>query len=152
MSNNNVFKQASAVIVVTLLCFFVVPALSINLDTNIALSIGVLVGGSLAIFLSGNTSSAKIEGDDKPLETKTIYVGNLPYRANEAAVKDLFAKYGVVSSVRLMRDRNTGKRKGFGFVEMDEQGADKAISALNEQEFQQRTLKVREAKDKSSDD
>ncbi len=149
MSNNNVLKQASAVIVLTLICFFVLPFTSIELETNVALSLGVLIGGSLAILLPGGQATTT-SSSEKPLSTKTIYVGNLPYRANEAAVKELFAKYGEVSSVRLMRDRNTGKRKGFGFVEMDESGADKAITQLNEQEFQQRTLKVREAKDRAN--
>ncbi|MFT4925352.1 MAG: RNA recognition motif-containing protein [Phenylobacterium sp.] len=84
--------------------------------------------------------------------TKTIYVGNLPYRANEAIIKELFEKYGYVHSVRLLKDRQTGKRRGFGFVEMAESAALTAIAELNESEFQQRTLKVREAKDRPEKD
>ena len=79
---------------------------------------------------------------------KTLYVGNLPYRANEAAVRELFSNYGNVESVRLMKDKHTGKRRGFGFVEMAANDLDKAIAALNDAEFQQRTLKVREAKER----
>ncbi len=63
-------------------------------------------------------------------------------------VRELFEQQGQVFSVRLLKDKNTGKRRGFGFVEMAESDADKAISQLNEQEFQQRTLKVRKAKQK----
>jgi len=81
-------------------------------------------------------------------DLKTLYVGNLPYRANETAVKELFTLYGDVQSVRLMKDKHTGKRRGFGFVEMAANDIDKAISALNDTEFQQRTLKVREAKER----
>ena len=55
---------------------------------------------------------------------------------------------GKVFNVRLLKDKNTGKRRGFGFVEMAETDADKAINQLNDSEFQQRTLKVREAKQK----
>ena len=78
----------------------------------------------------------------------SIYVGNLPYRANEAAIRKLFAEYGLVLSVRLVKDRDTGKRRGYGFVEMPADAADAAIAALNETEYLQRTLKVREANEK----
>lgn len=81
-------------------------------------------------------------------EVKTIYVGNLPYRANEAAIRKLFSEYGLVLSVRLVKDRDTGKRKGYGFVEMPADVTDAAIQALNEAEYLQRTLKVREANEK----
>lgn len=92
--------------------------------------------------------SSSTEAEETAPALKTLYVGNLPYRANEHVVRKLFEEQGQVHSVRLMKDRQTGKRRGFGFVEMAEADADKAISALNESEFQQRTLKVREAKDK----
>lgn len=81
-------------------------------------------------------------------EVRTLYVGNLPYRANETAVRELFSTHGSVLSVRLMKDKHTGKRRGFGFVEMAANDLDNAISALNDTEFQQRTLKVREAKER----
>ncbi|MEJ2766424.1 RNA-binding protein [Photobacterium sp. MCCC 1A19761] len=80
-----------------------------------------------------------------PAGSKTIYIGNLPYRANESEVKKLFAEYGEVFAVRLMKDKRTGKRRGFGFVVMNNGDADTAISQLNNKEFGQRTLKVREA-------
>ncbi len=78
--------------------------------------------------------------------TMTLYVGNLPYRVHEGEVKALFGEFGPVNSVRLVRDRKTGRRKGFGFVEMSEAGAQKAMAKLNDFNFQERTLKVREAK------
>lgn len=90
-----------------------------------------------------SSSSNAANGD-----VKTLYVGNLPYRANETVVRELFAAYGLVHSVRLMKDKHTGKRRGFGFVEMAANDLDKAIDALNDTEFQQRTLKVREAKER----
>ncbi|GAB3037455.1 hypothetical protein GCM10027098_39620 [Bowmanella dokdonensis] len=78
-------------------------------------------------------------------------MGNLPYRASEEDVKEHFEIQGSVLSVRLMKDRRTGKRKGYGFVEMPEGDAEKAIRSLNDTEFQERTLKVRMAKDKQED-
>ena len=72
----------------------------------------------------------------------------MPYRANETAIRELFSNHGSVRSVRLMKDKHTGKRRGFGFVEMAMSDIDKAINALNDTEFQQRTLKVREAKER----
>ena len=104
----------------------------------------------VAPFISGS-SSAKADNENvaaTSTEVKTLYVGNLPYRANEAAVRHLFAEHGQVHSVRLMKDKHTGKRRGFGFVEMAGSDTEKAIAALNDTEFQQRTLKVREAKER----
>ena len=90
--------------------------------------------------------------NDGQVKTKTLYVGNLPYRANEGVVRALFEEQGKVFNVRLLKDKNTGKRRGFGFVEMAEADADKAINQLNDSEFQQRTLKVREAKQKQENE
>ncbi|MFZ5812548.1 MAG: RNA recognition motif domain-containing protein [Thermodesulfobacteriota bacterium] len=79
--------------------------------------------------------------------SKNIYVGNLPFRASEDNVRDLFAQYGAVSSVKLISDRETGKPRGFGFVEMDDDAeADAAIEALNGKDYEGRSLKVNEAK------
>ncbi len=75
-----------------------------------------------------------------------IYVGNLPFSSSEADVESLFASYGSVLSCALPTDRETGRPRGFGFVEMDEAEAAKAIQALNGQDFQGRTLTVNEAR------
>ena len=61
----------------------------------------------------------------------TIYVGNLPFSANEADVRVLFERYGTVDSVKLVNDRETGRPRGFGFVDMPSSDAQAAISALN---------------------
>jgi RNA recognition motif-containing protein len=103
----------------------------------------VLVSAFIAPLLG---SSSSTESADE--EVKTLYVGNLPYRANESAIRELFSEHGQVHSVRLMKDKHTGKRRGFGFVEMAANAADTAVSSLNDTEFQQRTLKVREAKER----
>ena len=78
---------------------------------------------------------------------KNIYVGNLPFRTTEESVRDLFARYGAVQSVKLITDRETGKPRGFGFVEMaDDAAAEEAIRSLDGAEFEGRSLKINEAK------
>lgn len=72
----------------------------------------------------------------------------MPYRANEGSVRDLFSEHGTVFSVRLLRDKQTGKRRGFGFVEIATSDSKSAIAALNDFEFQERVLKVRLANEK----
>ena len=78
--------------------------------------------------------------------SKSIYVGNLPWSATEPDVQELFEKYGEVLSVKLINDRETGRARGFGFVEMEDEGAEEAIKNLNEKDFNGRTLRVNEAK------
>ena len=73
-------------------------------------------------------------------------MGNLPWSATEEQVQSLFAEFGPVVSVKLISDRETGRARGFGFVEMDEPGATKAIEALDNTNFGGRTLRVNEAK------
>ncbi|MCK4528940.1 RNA-binding protein [candidate division WOR-3 bacterium] len=82
--------------------------------------------------------------------TKRIYVGNLSFNASEEEVRELFAKHGTVHSVALIADRDTGRPRGFGFVEMDEAEAKAAIEALNGMEFGGRSLRVNEAKERNS--
>jgi len=77
---------------------------------------------------------------------KEIYVGNLPFNATEAEVRELFAQHGNVLSVKLVTDRETGRPRGFGFVKMDDSGSAAAIAALNGKDFGGRTLRVNEAK------
>jgi RNA recognition motif-containing protein len=79
---------------------------------------------------------------------KKIYVGNLPWSANEAALRDLFASIGAVHSVAVITDRETGRSRGFGFVEMDDADAEKAISELNGRDMDGRPLRVNEAQEK----
>ena len=77
-----------------------------------------------------------------------IYVGNLPFSADEAAVRTLFSQHGTVESVALPTDRETGRPRGFGFVEMPQADAARAIQALNGFSMGGRPLRVNEAQDK----
>ncbi|MFH1755435.1 MAG: RNA-binding protein [Candidatus Latescibacterota bacterium] len=74
-----------------------------------------------------------------------LYVGNLPFSATETEVQDLFAQHGTVHSVNLITDRETGRPRGFGFVEMDPDAAEKAKSALDGTMFGDRNLRVNDA-------
>lgn len=109
----------------------------------ISFVIGVVVS---ALVFNFSCSTSTTNSKDKPA-TKTLYVGNLPYKANEANVRQLFSEHGEVFAVRLMKDKRTGKRRGFGFVVMASSDVAKAISALNDNDYMQRTLKVRIAND-----
>lgn len=81
---------------------------------------------------------------------KKIYVGNLPFTASETEIRELFGQYGTVHSLNLITDRETGRPRGFGFVEMDDQEADAAISALDGAEFGGRNLRVNVAQERPS--
>ena len=78
-----------------------------------------------------------------------IYVGNLPFSADEAAVRTLFSQHGTVESVALITDRDTGQPRGFGFVEMSQSDAARSIQSLNGYQMDGRALKVNEAQAKS---
>ena len=77
--------------------------------------------------------------------SKKIYVGNLPYSATEDEIRNLFAQHGEVTSVNMITDRDTGRARGFGFVEMAS-GGDEAIQKLDKQELDGRSLTVNEAR------
>jgi RNA recognition motif-containing protein len=78
---------------------------------------------------------------------RKLYVGNLPFSATESSLSDLFSQCGTVDSARLITDRDSGRSKGFGFVEMGtEEEAQKAISELNGKDFEGRALTVNEAR------
>src|ERR1700744_3379908 len=79
-----------------------------------------------------------------------IFVGSLPFKLGEADLKELFEAYGEVSSAKLINDRETGRSKGFGFVEMpDDESAQQAISALNGSEVGGRTIAVSQAEERN---
>ena len=79
---------------------------------------------------------------------KKLFVGNLPFSATEQEIRDMFEQHGTVQSVKLISDRETGRPRGFGFVEMADEDADAAMNALNNYEFQGRSLHVNEARER----
>lgn len=81
---------------------------------------------------------------------KKIYCGNLAFTATEAEVRALFEQYGTVHEINLITDRETGRPRGFGFVQMDDENADKAIAELNGKELGDRALRVNVARERGS--
>jgi RNA recognition motif-containing protein len=79
---------------------------------------------------------------------KKLFVGNLPFTVTEDQLRTLFEKHGTVQSVALINDRETGRPRGFGFVEISDEGLAPAIEALNGYELDGRAMKVNEAQDK----
>ncbi|WP_243311401.1 RNA recognition motif domain-containing protein [Fundidesulfovibrio agrisoli] len=80
--------------------------------------------------------------------SKKLYVGNLSFNTTEDEIRNQFATFGEVISVSLITDRETGRLRGFGFVEMDDEGARAAIQGMDGKDFGGRNLKVNEAQDK----
>jgi RNA recognition motif-containing protein len=82
--------------------------------------------------------------------SKKLYVGNLPFSATEREIRELFEAHGEVRSVTLPTDRETGRPRGFGFVEMDAASADAACEALNGAMMGGRALRVNEAQERGA--
>jgi len=78
--------------------------------------------------------------------TKKVYVGNLSFQSTEEQVQDMFAEYGKVESIAMINDRDTGRFRGFCFVEMEDSAANAAINALNGKMIDDRDLRVNEAR------
>lgn len=93
-------------------------------------------------FVSNGTLACK----ERIELSKKIYVGNLSFQATEDQVRDLFTEYGEVESIAYITDRDTGRFRGFCFVEMEASAADKAISELDGKDFDGRSLRVNEAR------
>lgn len=82
---------------------------------------------------------------------KKIYVGNLPWSAAGPDLEELFSSYGAVHSATVITDRETGRSRGFGFIEMDAENAERAIAELDGRDFGGRSLRVNEARERSRD-
>ena len=141
-------KSPQALTLIVALVFSVAIYFLANSSVFELTSMSVAVVAFVCAFIAPLIGKTETNAQEADTSISTLYVGNLPYRANEAAVRELFSEYGQVQSVRLMKDKHTGKRRGFGFVEISAADAEQAVLSLNDSEFQQRTLKVREAKER----
>jgi RNA recognition motif-containing protein len=83
------------------------------------------------------------------MSNKRLYVGNLPFSATADSIRQAFEAFGTVHDVTLVTDRDTGRSRGFGFVEMDAQSAKAAIENLNNKDFEGRDLTVNEARERN---
>jgi RNA recognition motif-containing protein len=84
----------------------------------------------------------------REIQVTKLFVGNLPFSATEQSVRALFEPHGTIDSLALINDRDTGRPRGFGFIEMSNADASKAMQALNGKDFEGRALKVNEAQSK----
>jgi len=80
---------------------------------------------------------------------KSIYVGNLPFNTTDSELQELFGQHGAVHSAKVVTDRDTGRSRGFGFVEMEDSDAATAIEELNGMELSGRALRVNEAQERA---
>ena len=142
-----VLKTAIIALVLAVIGYLLFPVLGLDTASGQALfAIALAVGGILSGVLGGISFGALPEESG---ESMTIFVGNLAFKASQDELRELFAPYGTVHSVRIMKDRATRRPRGFAFVEMDSNHAPKAIKALDGKEFMGRKLRVNEGVERS---
>ena len=150
----HVVKSIVVAILLAVAGYFLFPALGLdetaaNKLFTLTLAAGALLGGIASnLGLAGGTTSTVSDSGEK----KTIFVGNLAFKASPDELTELFAKYGSVQSVRIMKDRATRRPRGFAFVEMEARAASKAIKNLDGKEFLGRNLRVNEGADRKERD
>lgn len=142
-----VLRSLVIAVLVAVAGYLVYPLLGLDAASGkkvfvLTLSIGTFLGGVLNAF------SFRLGSDAAPVEESgenmTIFVGNLAFKASQNELRDLFAPFGTVHSVRIMKDRATRRPRGFAFVEMDCNHAPRAIKKLDGYEFLGRKLRVNE--------
>jgi len=106
------------------------------------LALGLILGHLLGVFSASDANKTTTPTHD----TTSLYVGNLAYQTRREDLQKLFSRFGTVHAARIMNDRQTRKPRGYAFVEMDSQGAAQATDALNNTEFNGRTLRISTAK------
>lgn len=143
LSFAQILKALVVAVVFAVIGYLLYPHL--GLDTTVAskafviiLAVGAFAGGlGAAIEIGGGATSGSNSG-----ESVSVFVGNLSFKASPEELRELFAPYGEVRSVRIMKDRATRRPRGFAFVEMGEPQATKAIKGLDGREFMGRSLRV----------
>jgi len=113
------------------------------------LFIGCIAGGLLAVFAPGSLPGSSVSKTEST--TSNLYVGNLPFNAGQDDIKNLFAPYGEVMDIRMVKDRRSKRFKGYAFVEMNTAGAMAAVKQLDGNDYAGRTLRVNEAQKKDEE-
>ena len=147
LSSRAIAKAATITVGLTAVGFVLFPLSGLD---EAAGHEGFIAGISGGAFLGSILSSLRFRAPNrKSAEPKTVFVGNLPFKATQNEIEKLFSRYGQVHSVRLMTDR--GRRpRGFGFVEMDSPAAEAAIRALDGASLGGRELKVNEGRKRTT--
>lgn len=136
-----ILKAFAIAISLGIIGYIVLPTLGLtNTSGDDGFLIGLVAGALLGSFIAAIRVSSDSAGDGA--RSKSIFVGNLAFKANQQELRELFSPYGTVHSVRIMTDRATRRPRGFGFVEMDPKAANKAIKGLDGSEFLGRKLRV----------
>lgn len=139
-------KAVILAVLLAVIGYFLFPVLGLGETApqtlfTLTLALGVLLGGILGhLQFAARTRTIPTASGEKV----TIFVGNLAFKASQEELQQLFAPFGTVNSVRIMKDRATRRPRGFAFVEMDANHAPRAIKALNGKEFLGRKLRVNE--------
>ena len=128
---------------VALLGYLLYPLFT-QADPRLTLVLGLFIATVAGALLSQLRLPAPVAGSS-PDSTTTLFVGNLAFRTSQEELQELFAPFGPVHSLRIMKDRMTRRPRGFAFVELDARQASKAIRKLNEHEFNGRKLRVNES-------
>ena len=139
-----IVKSIVVAVLLAVVGYFLFPMLGLDeTETKklftLTLAAGALLGGILSALQFSGGGAAADSG-----EKKTVFVGNLAFKASPDELTELFSKYGTVHSVRIMKDRATRRPRGFAFIEMESRAAAKAIKALDGKELQGRNLRVNE--------
>jgi hypothetical protein len=144
LSFSQILKALVVAVVFAVIGYLLYPHL--GLDNTVAskafviiLAVGAFAGGLGAAIEIGATTTS---GGGNSGESISVFVGNLSFKASPEELRELFATYGEVRSVRIMKDRATRRPRGFAFVEMGEPQAAKAIKGLDGREFMGRPLRV----------
>jgi len=150
-SFESVVKSIAVAVLLAVAGYFLFPKLGLDETAarklfTLTLTAGALLGGILTHLQFDGSASGTAAADSG--DKKTIFVGNLAFKASPDELNALFDKYGTVHSVRIMKDRATRRPRGFAFVEMESRGADKAIKALDGIEFLGRNLRINEGADR----
>jgi len=142
-SFSNIVKSIVIAVLLAVAGYFLFPSLGLGETLTLkiftlTLAAGALLGGLFSAIQFG--SGPTVDSGEK----QTVFVGNLAFKASPDELSALFAKYGIVHSVRIMKDRATRRPRGFAFIEMESNAAAKAIKSLNGKEFMGRDLRVNE--------
>ncbi len=137
-----------AVALIGVAAYFVYPLFGFaDVRPECVFSGGIIIGMLLTALLAcGCRHRCRTASDSGNIVN--VFVGNLPFKTTQDELRKLFSAYGAVKAVRIVKDRQTGRARGFGFVEMREGDAAKAVRALHGSEFGGRTLKVNVSEDK----
>ncbi|TLS68759.1 RNA-binding protein [Mariprofundus erugo] len=151
MSFSCFIKLFAAALVLSLLGYYSAGLFGMETPAGSVFATGLLIGcvaGGLLVALYPVSSADESDTDAASSGTSNLYVGNLPFNAGPDDIKNLFAPYGEVVDIRMVKDRRSKRFKGYAFVEMNSAGAQAAIKHLDNNDYAGRTLRVNEAQKK----